>query len=194
MGCSVIAADVSTGFLELVKDKFSGRKISTFQLNGQNLNGIEDNSIDFIATYSVLHHIPDYIMTINEMIRVCAPGGVIYIDHEQNNEYWESSPKYQEFQRTVRKINIKKYFELTNYIGKFKRIFNPRYANEGDIHVWEDDHIEWDKIDSLMLAANFQKVLQNDFLLYNSNYKDEIYNQYDGICTDMRVTSYQKNI
>ena len=54
-----------------------------------------------------------------------------------------------------------KFFQLTNYIGKFKRIFNPRYANEGDIHVWEDDHIEWDKIDSMMLAANFQKVLQN---------------------------------
>ena len=194
MGCNVIAADVSTGFLDLVKDKFSGRNISTFQLNGQDLNGIEDNSIDFIATYSVLHHIPDYIMTINEMIRVCAPGGIIYIDHEQNNEYWQPKPEYQEFQRSVSKINIKKFFQLTNYIDKFKRIFNPRYANEGDIHVWEDDHIEWDKIDSMMLALIFKKVLQNDFLLYNSNYKDEIYNKYKDICSDMRATAYLKNI
>ena len=37
---------------------------------------------------------------------------------------------------------------------------NPNYANEGDIHVWEDDHIEWDKSDSILQAAAFQKVLQ----------------------------------
>ena len=33
---------------------------------------------------------------------------------------------------------------------KSKRIFNPKYANEGDIHVWDDDHIEWDIIDKIM--------------------------------------------
>ena len=45
-----------------------------------------------------------------------------------------------------------------------------------------------------MQAADFQKVLQNDFLLYNSNYKDEVFNKYKDICSDMRVTAYQKNI
>jgi len=91
MGCNVIAADVSTGFLRLVEKKFQGRNVSTFELNGKDLKGIEDNTIDFIATYSVLHHIPDYIKTIKEMCRICSPGGVIYIDHEQNNEYWSDN-------------------------------------------------------------------------------------------------------
>jgi ubiquinone/menaquinone biosynthesis C-methylase UbiE len=194
MGCNVMAADVSSGFLDLVKDKFSGSNISTFQLNGQDLNGIEDNSIDFIATYSVLHHIPDYIMTINEMIRVCAPGGIIYIDHEQNNEYWLHKSEYLEFKRKAQKINLKKFFVLSNYIGKVKRIFNPKYANEGDIHVWDDDHIEWDIIDKIMSEKGLKKVLQNDFLLYNNNYKDEIFNKYKDTCKDMRVSAYQKNI
>ena len=119
-------------------------------MNGKNLDGIEDNSVDFIATYSVLHHIPEYLATIQEMIRVCAPGGVIYIDHEQNNEYWLHKSEYLEFKRKAQKINLKKFFVLSNYIGKVKRIFNPKYANEGDIHVWDDDHIEWDIIDKIM--------------------------------------------
>ncbi|MDA9866932.1 class I SAM-dependent methyltransferase [Gammaproteobacteria bacterium] len=194
MRCNVIAADVSEGFLDLVKDKFSGKNISTFKLNGKDLNGIEDSSIDFIATYSVLHHIPDYVKTINEMIRVCSSGGIIYIDHEQNNEYWLDNKQHQEFQRGVNKINFRKFFALSNYIGKFKRLFNPRYANEGDIHVWPDDHIEWDIIDMVMKKNGFSKVLQNDFLLYNSNYKNEVFNKYKDKLTDMRATAYQKNI
>ena len=77
---------------------------TTFELNGENLDGIKDNSLDLIATYSVLHHIPDYIKTIHEMIRVCAPGGIIYIDHEQNNEYWIANEEYKEFQKKVNKV------------------------------------------------------------------------------------------
>jgi ubiquinone/menaquinone biosynthesis C-methylase UbiE len=194
MGCSVIAADVSTGFLNLISKKFEGKKVKTFELNGKNLDGIDDNSVDLIATYSVLHHIPDYLATIQEMIRVCAPGGVIYIDHEQNNEYWLHKSEYLEFKRKAQKINLKKFFVLSNYIGKVKRIFNPKYANEGDIHVWDDDHIEWDIIDKIMSEKGLKKVLQNDFLLYNNNYKDEIFNKYKDTCKDMRVSAYQKNI
>tara|TARA_B100000768_G_scaffold67442_1_gene64867 strand:+ start:8144 stop:8929 length:786 start_codon:yes stop_codon:yes gene_type:complete len=194
MGCSVIAADVSTGFLNLISKKFEGKKVKTFELNGKNLDGIYDNSVDLIATYSVLHHIPDYLATIQEMIRVCAPGGVIYIDHEQNNEYWLHKSEYLEFKRKAQKINLKKFFVLSNYIGKVKRIFDPKYANEGDIHVWDDDHIEWDIIDKIMSEKGLKKVLQNDFLLYNKNYKDEIFNKYKDTCTDMRVSAYQKNI
>ena len=104
MDCSVIAADVSTGFLNLISKKFEGKKVKTFELNGKNLDGIDDSSVDFIATYSVLHHIPDYLATIHEMIRVCAPGGIIYIDHEQNNEYWLHKSEYLEFKKRLKKL------------------------------------------------------------------------------------------
>ena len=96
MGCYVIAADVSTGFLDLIEDKFFDRKVSTFQLNGEDLNGIEDNSIDFIATYSVLHHIPDYIMTINEMIRGALDRPVV-IDESLRLSKKFSSPESYKF-------------------------------------------------------------------------------------------------
>lgn len=194
LGCEVIAADVSTGFLNLISKKFEGKKVTTFKLNGENLNGLNDNSIDLIATYSVLHHIPDYIGTLHEMMRVCSPGGVIYIDHEQNNEYWEHKSEYLEFRKKVQRVDLKKFFVLSNYIGKVKRIFNPKYANEGDIHVWDDDHIEWDIIDEIMEKGGFKKIFQNDFLLYNRNYKDEVFDEYKKVCTDMRATAYQKKV
>lgn len=50
-----------------------------------------------VATYSVLHHIPDYLGVIKELIRVTKPGGIIYIDHEVNEQYWEKSAVYNEF-------------------------------------------------------------------------------------------------
>ena len=103
---------------KLVEDKFKGRDISTFELNGENLEGIDDNSIDFIATYSVLHHIPDYILTVKEMCRVCSPGGVIYIDHEQNEEYWENNLDYQNFRSSVSKIDFKKFLFLQTMLER----------------------------------------------------------------------------
>ena len=45
-----------------------------------------------------------------------------------------------------------------------------------------------------MTENGFNKILQNDFLLYNRNYKDKIYNKYKSICTDMRATAYQKAV
>ena len=93
-------------------------------------------------------------------------GGVIYIDHEQNEEYWENNLDYQNFRSSVSKIDFKKFFVFANYVGKIRRVFDPRYTNEGDIHVWPDDHIEWSLIDNIMTENGFIKILQNDFLLY----------------------------
>ena len=86
LNINVVAADVSSHFLTLVRQKFSCDRLSTLSLNGKDLIGVEADSFDFIAVYSVLHHIPDYLAAITELARVCKPGGVIYIDHEQNDE------------------------------------------------------------------------------------------------------------
>ena len=66
--------------------------------------------------------------------------------------------------KKAQKIDLKKFCS-SNYIGKVKRIFNPKYANEGDIHVWDDDHIEWDIIDKIMSEKGLKKVLQMIFFV-----------------------------
>lgn len=50
-----------------------------------------------VATYSVLHHVPDYLKIVDEFVRVLKPGGVIYIDHEVSPSYWEINDTYQSY-------------------------------------------------------------------------------------------------
>ena len=100
-----MAADVSTEFLELARQQFSSERFLTLNLNGKDLVDVEAGSFDFIAVYSVLHYIPDYLNTITELARVCKLGGVIYIDHEQNDEYYSDRPVYCELKSNALRTN-----------------------------------------------------------------------------------------
>jgi len=192
LGGQVLAADVSQGFLDLVEHRFSGRPINTVKLNGHDLSNISSNSRDIVAAYSVLHHIPDYIAAIKEMARVCTVGGVIYLDHELTDEYWAGDPVYDQFKAEALRFDWRKYLVWSNYVDRVHRIFDPRYTNEGDIHVWPDDHIEWSKIDKLLSDAGFDCVHAEDYLLSRKLYRPSIYSHYVGRCTDMRNRVYRR--
>jgi ubiquinone/menaquinone biosynthesis C-methylase UbiE len=192
LGLQVVAADVSQGFLDLVERRFSGQPIRTVQLNGRDLSNIPSSSCNFIAVYSVLHHIPDYLAAIREMARVCAAGGVIYIDHEHTEKFWVGDSVYSQFKTEALRFDWRKYLVWSNYVDRMRRIFNPRYTNEGDIHVWPDDHIEWSKIDVCLAEAGFDCVHSEDYLVYHKLYRREIYNKYIGQCFDMRNRIYIK--
>ena len=192
IGMNVDACDVSDKFLSIVSGKFKERGLNTILLNGKNLDVLSSNRYDFVATYSVLHHIPNYLHAIQEMARICAVGGCVYIDHEHTDEYWNGDQSYEEFTKNISTIDWGKYLIIGNYIGKLKRIFNPKYSTEGDIHVWPDDHIEWNRIDSIFLDAGMELVVSDDYLLFKGGYDKDIYNKYKDVCTDMRCRVYRK--
>ena len=191
LGAQVVAADVSANFLDVVRARFDGAKISTLQLNGVNLVGADSSTFDFVATYSVLHHIPDYLGAVDEMARVCKVGGVVYFDHEPTPQYWESREEYLQFLREVREFDWRKFLVLSNYVGKVRRLFNPKFANEGDIHVWADDHIEWSRIEA-KLGDRFELVLSEDYLLFRKGYRRSVYERYEHDVTDTRVMAFRK--
>jgi ubiquinone/menaquinone biosynthesis C-methylase UbiE len=194
LGLQVVAADVSQGFLDLVEHRFSGKPIKTIRLNGRDLSNVTSASYDFVAVYSVLHHIPDYLAAIKEMARICTPGGVIYLDHEPTDEFWAGDSVYEQFKSEALRFDWRKYLIWSNYVGKIRRISNPRYANEGDIHVWPDDHIEWWKIEKILSDAGFDCVHSKDYLLYRKLYRQPVYDQYVNRCTDMRNRVYRRRI
>ena len=71
LNMQVTAADISMKMLQNILEYYgSSGKIDIIQLNGHDLSNIEDEQFDFAGTYSVLHHIPDYLKIIEEMIRV----------------------------------------------------------------------------------------------------------------------------
>ncbi|MEQ1789375.1 MAG: class I SAM-dependent methyltransferase [Rickettsiales bacterium] len=196
LGCEVLASDISQGFLDLVSSRTYQSKVKTILLNGLDIANIPDESVDMVATYSVLHHVPDYLSLLKEFMRVLKPGGVVYIDHEPSAEFWAKKQIYRDFELEMKKntaINFGKYFVLTNYYDwLIRRFVNPRYHREGDIHVFEDDHVEWQKVvDSLVLAGG-HVVIAKGYLLFRRNYNVSIYNAYKEKTTDMHVLVVRK--
>lgn len=198
-GFFVVSADISEKFLGIIKKRynFTG-KSDTLKVNGYDLSNVENNKFDIVATYSVLHHVPDYLKIIKEMIRITKKGGVIYLDHEVNENYWYKNKYYSEFLRKVAPIhrkylkylNWKTFLKLSKYI--INKIKNPRYQEEGDIHVFFDDHIEWDKIENILIKKKCDIILKEDYLLYIESYPIQIYNKYKKICNNYRVLIARK--
>lgn len=75
----VLALDLSDEMLRRAADIYSSLKnISWVRGAGDNLAGIESNSVDFVFSYLVLQHMPTEAIAvkyIREMIRVLRPGG-----------------------------------------------------------------------------------------------------------------------
>jgi len=196
LGVYTKAADVSKKCLSIVAKKYyHTNMLDIIKINGQDLLNIKSNSCDLVVVYSVLHHVPDYLQIIEEMIRVLKPGGVILIDHEVNESYWNRNKYYIDFLQLAKpKLlkNWRRFLKLSNYITKIRQIINPRYKPEGDIHVWPDDHIEWDKIEDLLITQKCELVLKEDYLLYVKGYAADIYQKYKNKCNDMRVLIARK--
>lgn len=193
LGFKVVSADVSPAFLEMIERRHAGQPVSTWLMDGKSLSGLENGAFDFVATYSVLHHVPDYLAAVAEMGRVARPGGVVYIDHEQCPSYWDSTPVYGEFVRHASRFDWRKFLVPHNYYGKLRRMLvDPHYSNEGDIHVWPDDHIEWGEVEAVLQRHGFEPIFAEDYLLCRGRYRPEVYEAYRSRCADMRVLAMRK--
>lgn len=191
LGLTVTAADVTPSFVSRTA-AIDPSKISPFVLNGADMHEIATSTFDMIATYSVLHHIPDYIAAIKEMIRVTKPGGIIYLDHEASPEHWSPSAAMIEFRaKTKVKTPISSYLQrvtsLKWWMKRIRKTVNPRYAEEGDIHVWPDDHIEWENIRSLFSDQGVDILRDESYLLYQPHYQESVWMEFANRCSDMHI-------
>jgi ubiquinone/menaquinone biosynthesis C-methylase UbiE len=198
LGARTISADLSADFLKTIEHEFSATgRSETLTINGIDLSNVPDAHFDLVAAYSVLHHVPDYLLIVREMCRVTRPGGVIYIDHEATETYFQRPPAYMEFLKKARpRVNWRRVANLAldvrGYVHILRRLVNPRYKREGDIHVWPDDHVEWDKIEETLISNGFEIVLRHDYLLYKALYDLRVYEEYKDRCADERVLIARK--
>lgn len=198
LGMHTVSADVSKKFLGLIRERFASTGLSsTMRINGRDLSDVPDGRFDLVATYSVLHHVQDYLRIVEEMCRVLKPGGVLYIDHEVTETYYDRPAEYVEFLRKARPpVNWRRYVRLLldvpGYIHVLRRLRNPRYKREGDIHVWPDDRIEWDRIEQTLARCRFEIVLKQDYLVCSNLYNLNVYNQYKDQCSDQRLLITRK--
>lgn len=196
LGCEVIASDVSQGFLDLVASRAYATPVKTVRLNGVDLSNIQNDSVDMVATYSVLHHVPDYLAILKEFMRVLKNGGVIYIDHELSENAWKNDSGLKAFELEMKGKSIQesgKYFVLTNYVDwVIRKFINPRFRREGDIHVFEDDHIEWQKVALALVEGGGEVLLEKDYLLFKRNYDVSVYDAYKNNVCDMHLLVAKK--
>lgn len=202
LGCKVTASDVSMKSLDLL-EQLSGspKTLSKHLIEGDTLD-FPDNTFDIVCTYSVLHHIPDYIKTVREMIRVVQPGGIVYIDHEANSFLYEPDEKLKEYLSKTRQttwehlIKLHRTQELYTFdflkAAFIKTFINKKYQREGDIHVWKDDHIEWDEIFSVANEMGVQIVRDVDYLMYRPKGGLDLYHEYSSQCSNTKYVIFKK--
>lgn len=189
LGLSVTAVDVAQAFLRLVERKFQGKNaLTTLLINGENLANIKSDTFDLSVSYSVLHHIPNYLRIVEELVRVTKPGGIIMIDREAAPCYWKKSPTLLEFMNSVTKplpkLSWSRFFKIETYLNRWRVMRNPRFQPEGDIHVWEDDHIEWDLIKSRISDLGCEVLVETEYLSFDTKYPIDVYEKFKDICAD----------
>jgi SAM-dependent methyltransferase len=174
----VWAVDVSSGMCDLVKRRFPDASesggLKTATMTGEFPLPFPDNHFGFIGTYSVLHHIPDYEMAVRELVRVLDHGGILYIDHEASKDSW-NSPIGVRLYRLLRLPywGIPRLFcRLTGTIpADAATITGTRYLedlpDEGDIHIFAHDHIEWDVVEKIAAEGGVSRIPTKDYLACN---------------------------
>ena len=208
---SVTATDISQASLDLIQKKIDV-DIELVQLNGKDLSNFTTDAYDILATYSVLHHIPDYLPVVEEFTRIVKPGGVIVIDHEACPSHWEMDESYMAYLRSLGDDAFADYLyrhhrmDLEPWSARIRRRL-PRMlsvetwqksiarrmspdkeltAEKGDIHVFKDRHIDWDAIRETLLK-NCEIVSETDYLVCRETSGDApLWNEYKSRCVDMR--------
>jgi len=199
LGLEVLAADVSPEFLDGVRRRFTGRPVETLQIDGLALGPIPDGSLDVVAAYSVLHHVPDYLAMVREAHRVLRPGGVLYLDHDVNDAFWEQGGclaelrgalddrRYPGWWNPVRKT-WQRYLIPAKYVWAVRQRIDPLFwLDEGDIHVWPADHVEWEQVAETLRAEGAEIVRTEDYLVFRGEYPEDLYEAYRDRCADMRL-------
>jgi ubiquinone/menaquinone biosynthesis C-methylase UbiE len=200
LGARVTAADVSPEFLRMVGERFPDEAtVHTHRLNGRDLDGIPDGSFDMVTTYSVLHHVPDYLSAVSELCRVLLPGGVLYIDHEAAPNVWAGDDQLEGYRAAVsaRELASMRRFLDPSYLRQQARrqlrqvrrrlLRDPRYWEEGDLHVWPDDHIEWERVRTVVERAGLSVMEETDYLLRRARVPSDIYDRYRDATADTRL-------
>jgi phosphatidylethanolamine/phosphatidyl-N-methylethanolamine N-methyltransferase len=85
--CQIVAIDFSQGMLDIAKKRTVKHEMEHVTLHRMDAGAMKfaDNSFDTVVAAYVVTAVPDYRKVVNEMIRVCRPGGrIIMLNHFSN--------------------------------------------------------------------------------------------------------------
>jgi ubiquinone/menaquinone biosynthesis C-methylase UbiE len=96
LGYKVTATDISPEMCTILKKKYRAYLPNQLRIVNSPIEELvfSIGEFDLIATYSVLHHLPDYVEALKTLTKYLKIGGVIYIDHEASPSYWKNEPSF----------------------------------------------------------------------------------------------------
>lgn len=84
LGFRVTAVDISPEMCNVLvvnnKDDVASGRLTVLNVNIDTTK--TSGQYDLVTCYSVLHHLPDYMLTLRMLARLTKKGGVLFIDHE----------------------------------------------------------------------------------------------------------------
>jgi 2-polyprenyl-3-methyl-5-hydroxy-6-metoxy-1,4-benzoquinol methylase len=194
-GATVTAADLAHRFLDIVRERFPTGLDGVLALNGHDLRPAAAGAFDLVVAYSVLHHVPDYLTLVRDMVRVTAPGGIVVIDHERSEASWASA-EYAAFlaeavvwppRQWWYWLQPARYWKRIRPLLEWRRWGNPRWMPEGDIHIWPDDHIEWTRIEETLVTAGCGVERREQYLLFEPRYRRDAWEAWKSRASDMQL-------
>lgn len=93
-GSTIICADISQEKLTICERNLSGKRPDItlqFLKTSDEFLTLPDASLMVVTLNSTLHHVPDPDRLLSEILRVLKPGGLLFIGHEPNRRFFESS-------------------------------------------------------------------------------------------------------
>jgi 2-polyprenyl-3-methyl-5-hydroxy-6-metoxy-1,4-benzoquinol methylase len=91
MGYNVTATDISPEMCEILRKKYRVYIPKHLKVINSPIEELafDEDKFDLITSYSVLHHLPNYISALTTLVGYLKDGGIIYIDHEASPSYWK---------------------------------------------------------------------------------------------------------
>ena len=94
IGYRVVAIDISPEMSAILKKKYVSYLPDKLTIINSPIEDLSFNKeqFDLITSYSVLHHLPDYLTALQTLFVLLKKGGILYIDHEASPFYWQNEP------------------------------------------------------------------------------------------------------
>jgi ubiquinone/menaquinone biosynthesis C-methylase UbiE len=169
LGYHVTAVDISAEMCGILKKRYASYlesgKLNVVNSAVENLN-FDKNEFDLITCYSVLHHLPNYVGTIQQLSGYLKKGGVMYLDHE--TPFLWNTPGFGE--RFVKSTYLRFGYLLNKIYFKVKKIAFPAalYSLDyalSDYWTSKEHHIESEKIEDFFKKNNFDSFCRVDYHL-----------------------------
>jgi len=157
--CRIVGIDFSEGMLAKAKERAAAHRLSHVQLHRMDAGAMEfgDNSFDTVVAAYVVTAVPDHRAVVNEMIRVCRPGGrIIMLNHFSNGN------------KVIAAIE-KVLSPLTKHLGWRTDLSLDTVLEGTSLHVARNQKVNPLRLWALVECVNRKNDRKNDLGFVNAN-------------------------